>query len=334
MSRLSARIAALALLPLLVCVGGGRAAAQSHILVVSGLGGEKEYSDTYYDWGAGMVDAALKLGVPRADVVFLAEDSVRDPQRINGRSTKENIQRAITQFAERGHEGDVVLILLIGHGSMQAEESLFSIPGPDLKATDFDTMLNALAKMKVAFVNASSSSGDFVSALSGPGRVVITATRTGFERNEAMFGRFFVRAFAADGADTDKDNRVSILEAYQYARLETARVYEADKRILTEHAQLDDNADGKGSLVPDPRAGDGMLARGMFLSQRLTSGTNTDPRLPALYKERQDLEDKIDALRRRKATMPPAEYETALEQLIVDLATKTAEIKKLEGGGR
>ena len=48
-------------------------------------------------------------------------------------------------------------------------------------------------------VNAFSASGDFVSLLSGPNRVVVTATKTGFERNESIFGEFFVEAFAADG---------------------------------------------------------------------------------------------------------------------------------------
>jgi hypothetical protein len=88
-------------------------------------------------------------------------------------------------------------------------------------------------------VNTASASGDFVPVLSGPNRVLVTATKTGFERNETIFGEFFVDAFASDGADTDKDNRVSVLEAFTYARREVTRRYEDSNRLLTEHALLE-----------------------------------------------------------------------------------------------
>jgi hypothetical protein len=309
------------------------ARAQTHVLIVSGIGGESVYVDNFYEWGAGMADAALRLGIPRTNVVFLAEDSTRDPAKISGRSTKENIERTLARFAERAQPGDVVFVMLIGHGSMQGDSSRFSMPGADMSASDFARLLDRFEKQKVAFINASSSSGDFVKALSKEGRVVITATKTGFERNETMFPRLFVRAFTGEGADADKDNRVSMLEAFEYARKEVARIYEGENRLLTEHAILDDDGSGAGSTAPNPAAGDGSYARSIHLSQRLVSSANSDPRVVALYKEKQDIEDRLDALRRKKGTTPPAQYEQELEQLLVALAEKTQAIRKLEGGG-
>src|SRR3712207_7204159 len=58
------------------------------------------------------------------------------------------------------------------------------------------------------------------------------------------------------------------------SRREVAREYEEGNRLLTEHAQLDDNGDGRGSGVPDPRTADGALSRRLFLSPG--SGTRSE----------------------------------------------------------
>ena len=50
--------------------------------------------------------------------------------------------------------------------------------------------------------------GPFLSALSGPNRIVVTATKTAQERNETQFGGFFVEALRVEGSDLDKDGRV------------------------------------------------------------------------------------------------------------------------------
>ena len=42
-------------------------------------------------------------------------------------------------------------------------------------------------------------------------------------------------------ADADKDGRVSVFEAFDYARKETARSYDTAKKIMTEHAMLSDS---------------------------------------------------------------------------------------------
>jgi hypothetical protein len=184
----------------------------------------------------------------------------------------------------------------------------------------------------VAFVNASTASGDFLPALSRQGRVIVTATKTGFERNAGVFTRFFVRAYAQDGADADKDGRVSVLEAFEYARVEVARSYEEGNLIQTEHAMIDDNGDNKGSPAGDPRAGDGAVARAMYLAPAITAArAAADPRLATLYREKKAIEDRIEALRRTKDVMPAAQYEAELEKALVDLALKNQEIKAIEG---
>ena len=316
-----------------VVVATGAGAQQSHLLVVSGLGGQPEYSDSFYEWSVTMVESArARLGLAANQITYLAEDPARDPARISGRSDREGITAAIRRLAQRSERGDDVFILLIGHGTSTGNVSKFSMPGPDMGPEEFAPLLAELAGRRVAFVNASTGSGDFLPVLSARGRVIVTATKTGFERNAGIFTRFFVRAYAQDGADTDKDGRVSLLEAFEYTRVELARAYEEGNLIQTEHPLIDDNGDNKGSAAGDPRAGDGSVARAMYLAPAISAArAAADPRLATLYKEKKAIEDRLEALRRTKDVMPPAIYESELEKLLVDLALKNQEIKAIEG---
>ena len=322
-----------ALAAVLLAGAAPAAGAQSHLLIVSGLGGERQYSDAFYEWAITMADAAkARHGLAADRIVYLAEDPARDPARIQGKSTGAEIRAAIQRIARASEPGDQVFILLIGHGTSTGQDAKFSIPGADLGTKEFAALLDTLAGRKIAFVNAATASGEFAAALSGPNRAIVTATKTGFERNEVTFPRFFVRAYAADGADSDKDGRISLLEAFDYARTEVARSYEEANKLRTEHALLEDNGDKTGSQTPALTKGDGAVARTMFLAPALSaSAAAADPRLAALYKERQAIEDKLAELRRAKDVMLPADYEAQLEKLLVDLALKTQQIRAIEG---
>ncbi|MCH6547767.1 MAG: hypothetical protein IH798_04910, partial [Gemmatimonadetes bacterium] len=297
----------------------------SHVLIVSGIGGQAQYSEAFYRWGASMFDAAKeRLGLPAANVVYLSERPERDPERIHARSTKDNVEKAFDDLARRVAPNDRILILLIGHGSGSGAESRFNLPGPDISATELAAQLDKFPTQTVVLVNTASASGDFVPVLSGRNRVLVTATKTGFERNETVFGEFFVEAFASDGADTDKDNRVSILEAFTYARREVTRRYEDSNRLLTEHALLDDNGDGEGST--DLEEGlDGALAGTLFLAASppaVAAMSTDDPVLKALYEEKAALGQRIEELQAIKDQMERERYEATLEDLLVELALK------------
>jgi hypothetical protein len=307
----------------------------SHVLIVSGIGGQAQYSEAFYRWGASMFDAAKeRLGLPAANVVYLSERPERDPERLHARSTKENVEKVFDDLARRVAPNDRILILLIGHGSGSGAESRFNLPGPDISATELAAQLDKFPTQTVVLVNTASASGDFVPVLSGPNRVLVTATKTGFERNETVFGEFFVEAFASDGADTDKDNRVSILEAFTYARREVTRRYEDSNRLLTEHALLDDNGDGEGSAEPDAAAADGAFAGTVFMDRRgvmAMDATSGDSVLVVLYNEKRELEARIAELVNLKNQMEETVYETELETLLVELALKNREIRTREG---
>jgi hypothetical protein len=308
------------------------AGAQTHLVIVSGLGGEKKYHDSFAQVSQALADAASKrFGLPDSAIVWLGEDSVSTRPHYRGQSTKVNVERIVGQIAAHARPTEQFVLVLIGHGSGEGDDTKISIPGPDLSARDFAQMLARFPTQKVAFINLTSASGDMLPVLSGPNRVIITATKSAFERNESRFAQFFVDALSKDVADTDKDGRISLLEAFRYATIETKRVYDTDTRLQTEHAQLDDMGMKTGVPDPDGRTGQGLLARRFFLDAGPTRAAANDPQLAALYKDKFTLEDQIDQLRTKKASMTPDSYDDALEVLLVQLARKAKTIRELEG---
>jgi Peptidase C13 family len=314
------------------------AAEESHLVIVVGLGGEPKYTEAFHELATSMVKAAeKKLGVAPSRIAYLGEKAA-DPALpvYKGRATREAVQKALGAVAQDARPGDLVFILLIGHGSFQSGEARFNLPGPDMTAADFEPLLARLAAQQVVFVNTASASGDFLKALSGKGRTIVTATKSAMERNQTEFPSYFVQAFAEDSADADKDERVSVLEAFTYARREVERFYEKGHRLATEHAMLDDNGDGTGTSAPDGTTGDGALARTLFLggdTATADAAAGGDARLAALRQQRRAAEQKIGALKARKAQMDPAQYEDELEKLLVELARSEAALRQ-RGGSR
>ncbi len=313
------------------------AAQETHILVLTGLSGDPAYAEQFHTWAATFIDAAVdRYRVPAEQVIYLAEQVEVDPDRIDGRATRENVEQAFRDIAERAVPNDHVLALLIGHGSHNSGESRFNLPGRDLTATDYALLLEPFASQQVTFVNTATSSGGFIQALSGDRRTVVTATRSSGQWNETVFGGFFVAAFAEgeEESDQNRDGRVSVLEAFEYATAQVARSYEADGRLQTEHALLDDNGDGEGAREPDPLTTDGALARTLFITSGEGAGLAAlpeDPALRALYLERLEIQEQIEALQATRGGLDAALYQAQLEQLLLAMALKSREISTLEG---
>ena len=294
-----------------------RLAAQSggatHVLLVTGLAGEPRFATSFHAAAALIYDAAKqRWGVADSSLRWLAEDPALDPARIAGRSTREGVAEAFAGLARRSVPGDLILVVLIGHGSGEGADSRLNLPGPDATAADFATWLKLLPGRTIAVVNAASGSGDFIPVLTGPGRAVVTATKSAMERNETLFADYFARALSSEEADADKDGRVTLLEAFTWSKRETGRAYERTNRLATEHAQLGDSA----------------LAATIAFG---VSGVPGDPRVAGLVSERRALEGQVDALRRRKAGMDSTAYGRELERLLLEIATKTAAINAILG---
>ena len=323
---------AAALVLALVASGGVASAQTPHLLVIVGLAGDPAFSEPYGKWGAALVDAATaRYGIAKAQVTYLHEKPESDPGRITGKSTREEIGKAFDRLAAAGAE-DTVFVVLIGHGTFDGKVAKFNLPGPDMTAADFEPLVRKLAPRRLVFVNTASASGPFIEALSGMGRTIVTATRNGRESFATIFGGYFVDALVSDVADADKNKRVSVLEAFDFARREVATAYERQGIILTEHALLDDSGDKEGTAQPTVDGKEGRVAALMSLG---TVGQGdplpADPKLRALYEERRALERRVESLRLMKDSMDAQKYAGELEKVVTELALKTRQIREAEG---
>ncbi len=319
MSRRSALAAALVCLSAVVRPA---AAQETHLLVITGVEGDAEHGDQFHKWASSLIDAAKKKGgLGDADVTYLGDKVERDPSRIQARLTAENVRKAFADLAGRARPADEVFIVLFGHGSYDGRVAAFNLPGPDLAVADYAALLGKIKSARIVFVDTTSSSGEFVKGLAGPGRTIVTATRTGGERNETRFPPYFVEALTGDAADRDRNGRISVQEAFEYARTKVQQEFERGGYVLSEHATLDDGGTGAaGSVYLDSdRARSAEIAK------------VSDPALRAALEEKRQLEDQIAGLKLRKASMPPEQYEAELEKLVTALAQKTRTIQQLEG---
>lgn len=327
---------ALAAVTLLVLCSPAAGQGRTHTVIVTGLGGSAEYRDSFHAEASTIRRALLERhGLPAENVTYLGERVETDPGIIADRSTRENVLAVLGAIAERAGTMDRLFLVLIGHGTASGGGVQLNLPGPDLTPGDLDVALRAFPTQTIALVHTGSASGGFIAPLSGPNRILVAATRTERQLNATEFGQFFAAAVAGEDADLDKDDRVSLLEAFLFTRREVERLYENENELLTETAVLDDNGDGEASHDAGLAGPDGPLAATFHLGG--VSGTAgqvpDDPELARLYAERAAIQARIDGLRARREQMGEDEYFDALEPILVELALKNREIRAIEGGG-
>jgi Peptidase C13 family len=292
--------------------------AETFYLTVAGLGGAPEYDQRFTGW-AKDIDKLLKTAEPNGKIETL----------MGADATKANVEGKIRDIGAHAKADDSVVVMMIGHGSFDNIDYKFNLPGPDLTATELGNLLDKLPTKHQLVVNMTSSSGGSLVALERPTRVIITATKTGTEKNATYFARYWIEALRDPAADTDKNESISALEAFKYAEAKTAGFFETQKRLATEHALLEDTGKGEGVKTPSPENGEGLVA-GHFTVLRIGAATAqaNSPEKLALLKRKDELEQAIDDLKYRKASMDLAEYRAKMQQYLLELATTQKELDK------
>ncbi len=304
-------------------------------LVVAGVGGEEAYARKFTSQATRLYEVlTTQLGFAEKNVSLLIEtpssggpeDGARESEAAPARrATAEEVRKAFSSIKSAANSESLVLVVLIGHGSFDNQQAKFNLIGPDLSAKDYAQLIGSLPNKRVVFVDCSSSSGEFIKPLSGEGRIVITATRSGSEQNVTVFAEHFIAGLVDGAADADKNGRVSVLEAFNYATRLTGDWYKQKNRLATEHALIDDNGDGTGH--EEATGGDGTLSKVVYLDSKHLDEAAGDAELGRLIKERQRLEEEVEKLKARKSEIKPEEYDAELERLLVELAKVNQQIK-------
>ena len=292
--------------------------ATTFYLTVAGLGGEPDYEQRF-KMLADESDKLLKAGGADREVITLQGSG----------ATKAAVNAALSKFAGMAKSQDALVVMLIGHGTFDGFEYKFNLPGPDISGTELAAALNKVPAARQLVVNMTSASGGSIPALRKEGRVVVCATRTGTEKNATVFARFWVEALRDPAADTDKNETVSALEAFKYAQAKTAKFYEDQKRLATEHSVMEDTGKGSGERAPSAENGVGLRAAAFPLVRfGTTKIAATDPAKKALLDKRDQIQAQIDELKFQKTSMAPDAYKQNLTMLLIQLSQVQEAIDK------
>lgn len=290
-----------------------------------GAEGEAAYGKRYIEEAKGWEDVCKKAGVPSK--VIGTGPEVKDKPDV------ELLKAALQSHAEK--PARPLWLILIGHGTFDGREAKFNLRGPDIRPEDLATSLKPLTG-NVACIQTASASAPFVKALAGPNRVLISATKSADEVFYTRFGQFFIKAVSgAPEADLDRDNQVSLLEAFLWSSRQVDRFFETEQRLATEHAIIEDNGDGTGAraaefagvrLATPPT--DGKTPEGQLARQWSLLLSDADAQLTEAQRQRRDaLERDIESLKAKRKDLGEEEYYKKLEALLLDIAKIYADDK-------
>ncbi len=317
------------------CVGiapSGAAAdgtAARWAILVAGVSGDPELHNSFLKQ-LKRLRSVLEgtMGFTHDRVVALAEDPAADTALVQFKSTRENLEKVCRELSSRVRQDDLVFVFFLGHGSAEGNVYKFNLVGPDPTAADLARILYAIPSQHFVIVNTTTCSGASLPVLARKGSIVLTATKSGYEKNQTHLAEYFIEALEAGNADTDKNGRISVLEAFNYASLKVGEYYTREGHLQTEHPVLDDNGDAQAHDRPSPDNGDGLLARTTYLDAGAAAAAASTPGGRELEQAAQELEKQIENLKYRKSAMPADEYERELEALLLKLAQVNAKLRK------
>ncbi len=304
-----------------------------YAVIITGAAATPEIAQRFAGWSAELHDLLRdEYGYQDEELLLLLGDGGQEGaagERVVGDARKETIREEMAGLAERVESGDQISIYLIGHGSSRFGQAKFNNPGPDMTGSEFDDMLEPFGEQDLVVVNTTSASYPFSAALAAPGRVVVSATRSRAERYDPEFPRFWIEGLRGREADLDRNGRVSVLEAFNYARDSVAAWYEDDDRLATEHAVLDDSGDAMFTPEPQSSEADGTLAQIAYVGNMLATEQKRSAEARQLRAEMQSLERQVLLTRARKDDYLESEYWRRMESLLVELARKTRRYNEL-----
>ena len=308
-----------AVLVALAAVAPRGAAGELDVCILRGIGGEPFQEERFREWSRRLTAALTAEG--NLDPARIQAYPKPEESDAESGLTRERVAAAFTDLAGRVAPDDTLLLVLIGHGSLQ-QEPMFMVAGPDIAAEEFKTWMDALPASQQVVINTASSSSAFINVLTAPNRIICTSTRSGTERNAPEFMEHLLRALEQGRGDEDRDGKVTVREWCNTAAAATQQWYEEEGYIATEHALLDDNGDGLGARLPlESGAGEGSApdgaAAGSVVVKRPAILAGGDPALLAQYREAIAA---VQAWKAAKGTVDETAYWARLEELLLAAA--------------
>ena len=294
--------------------------AETQIVIVQGLAGEDYYQRHFDEQVEKITEASSKLVSGDNLLILSGEAATRD-------QTIDSLQ-AITPNLTTD---DQLLVYLIGHGSFDGRDYKFNLSGADLTGAEILEVLGQSSANNV-LINTTSSSGALLEPFEDSNVHLVAATKSGAERTATRFGRHFADALvvsdvegisdATSSADLDKNQAVSLKEAFDFAVRETADFYESEGLLATENARIQMVTEGDADT----------LANSIKLANLIEQpDAESNPALALLLAERDAIDRDIDTLRLRRIGMTEEDYLNRFQSLMIELAQIQFQIDKETG---
>lgn len=297
-------------------------AEQRFALIVSGATGGQEYVAQYTTW----TDTLSRLFTQKFHFEPGAVTILTESEVPASAATADNLRRVLSSIRDRMSRDDLLVIVLIGHGTFDGVDAKFNLVGRDLESGEWAALLRPLPG-RVVVVNTTAGSFPFIERLSGPRRIIVSATDSVVQRFDTVFPEYFIKAFSDESADLDKNGRVSIWEAFASASGGVRRHYQRRGQLSTERAMIDDNGDGTGRGVADDGP-DGAAASRTYLDETDPGAPPTDEELLKLLQRKSLLEAEVEELRIRRNFLQPDDYAREFERVMIELARVSRDIRQ------
>ncbi|MCC6696249.1 MAG: hypothetical protein IT365_11520 [Candidatus Hydrogenedentes bacterium] len=242
--------------------------AEDYALLIGGLGGEERYSQEFLDSATALRTTLIERHGYHADRVRVFAETAPAERHVDCVSTLENIQREFGRLQTVLQAGDSLLVIAVGHGQSDYQETKLNLPGPDLSAQGLTALLNALPNTDhQTLVLSFPCSGQFAEVLARAGRVVLASTDGPRQIYHSVMTQYLLQAMQSDAADVNADGAVSLYELFDFLSLQVEGHFTAAGTLQTENPSLDDNGDGKvTTLAEGMDAGDGELAKVTYIA--------------------------------------------------------------------
>jgi len=280
---------------LALCVVMSTAQSKTRAVVIAGLGGNPEYTESFNEQTESIASALETITRDAAHVTLLQ----------GADSNRAAFMAALASIAEDAEPLETVVVVMIGHANMNPAGWQFNVSGPDLSAEDLVAALAPLNAEREVVVASTSSSGALLTVLEQPGRSVITATKSAGETNAVRFSEYFAKALSSGDADVDRNELLTVKEAFTYANDQTVKYFDDQKLLAAEHARFE-GADAANVTLATLGA---------------LRDAQGNPKIAALLDDRSVLEKTFYALKARKPELDAETYYQELERVLIDIAT-------------
>lgn len=231
-------------------------------LILCGIPGDAEHHQLFSESIEslhGSLTKQLGFTANNIRIQFGAEPTADDGPAVTaarGKATRSELIAEVDDLRKRIELSDALWVFVLGHAHYDGRKSYLNLPGAsdgesDIHEDDFAKLFDGIPAQQQVFFITTPVSGFFVRPLSAKGRVVVTATEADREVNETLFHSALAETLSEpqkkEEFDVDGDGKITLFDLYINVTQNVARRYSAEMLLSTEHGQLDDTGDRRGT---------------------------------------------------------------------------------------